>query len=436
MLENLLLYYDQFLLLSKNNPIIAGFIGIYFGAILTYLSRNVPMNIYNFLSTQLTTELILDREGNSWDRTQIPFENFSFWVKDCKSYFSRVFTINRVNGTYSLVSGLGVHLFIHNKSIFWYRIIDLESSGSETIKKRIIITTFGRNKNKLQDLFNQFKDLHTKIHNDTNDVYILDCVWQKIHSIPKRSFESIFINNNEKNQIFSTIDTFLENEDLYKKLGMPYRLTIMLEGPTGTGKTSIIKGLANKYNRNIYIAKPNDLLTKNFINDISSINNGFLVIEDIDSLSSISTRGDDVNVDKVVEDKVDTPILEKTQPEVHTFSFDDFMAYGISEVLNTLDGLIETNNLIIIMTTNKIDKIDKAVIRPGRVDKIIHIGWLNRDTIIESCNTLLGGYDYVNENNLSIDYISGADLINKFMLKTSANNFIDEINKVGIKKGN
>lgn len=52
-----------------------------------------------------------------------------------------------------------------------------------------------------------------------------------------------------------------------------------------------------------------------------------------------------------------------------------------SGLLNALDGLAVSKNRIIFMTTNHIEKLDKALIRPGRCDKRIYIGNPSKETI-------------------------------------------------------
>src|SRR5574344_29818 len=105
-MDSILAYYNEFIELSKSNPAVAGILGIYIGGIITYLSRNLPSQLIEFIKSQVTVELILDRAGNSWEQTQIPYENFTYWSQDVKKYFSRTFSTTRLNEEIVLVSGL------------------------------------------------------------------------------------------------------------------------------------------------------------------------------------------------------------------------------------------------------------------------------------------------------------------------------------------
>lgn len=54
----------------------------------------------------------------------------------------------------------------------------------------------------------------------------------------------------------------------------------------------------------------------------------------------------------------------------------------LSGLLNTLDGVASEEGQVLIMTTNYIDRINRAIIRPGHVDKMIEFGFANRQTLL------------------------------------------------------
>jgi hypothetical protein len=115
--------------------------------------------------------------------------------------------------------------------------------------------------------------------------------WFYDSSIPKRCFDSIFLKKDSLNKIKDPITRFL-NKDVYKeycKHGIPYKLNILLHGPPGTGKTSIIHSIASEYDANICILNINsELKEETLIDAISQVNEGakrsILVLEDIDCI--------------------------------------------------------------------------------------------------------------------------------------------------------
>ena len=129
----------------------------------------------------------------------------------------------------------------------------------------------------------------------------------------------------------------------------------MLEGHWGTGKTSLIKGLATKFDYGISIlpfsSKLGDVELFKAIRKIR--NDTFLVLEDIDSLFINRKEGD-------------------THKNRITFS----------GLLNILDGITTSSGLITFMTTNHKSKLDPALIRPGRIDYVMTFKFIQKEQFI------------------------------------------------------
>ena len=169
--------------------------------------------------------------------------------------------------------------------------------------------------------------------------------FKKISERPKRELDTIYLPKSEKQRVVDMIRTFLkpETRDLYTRLGKTYKLVIALHGLPGTGKTSFIHSLASIFDYSISIYFNN---RKTEDTDIPTLlqmirGNSFLVFEDADSL--FSSR-------------------EDSGSKSMTFS----------TILNILDGFASPvnsrNPLIIFVTTNCLEKMDKTMIRPGRID--------------------------------------------------------------------
>src|SRR5690606_10180375 len=113
-------------------------------------------------------------------------------------------------------------------------------------------------------------------------------------------------------------------------------------GEPGTGKTSMISALANHFTKNLAVLSLNSIKTDEQLAEAlaNAPNNAFIVIEDIDACG--------VNVSRTHEEKQ--------------------QGITFSGLLNALDGIITADETVIFMTTNHIDRLDPALIRPGRVD--------------------------------------------------------------------
>jgi hypothetical protein len=180
--------------------------------------------------------------------------------------------------------------------------------------------------------------------------------WCYDYSIPKRSFDSIFLKKENLNKIKDPITNFL-NKDVYKeycKHGIPYKMNIMLHGPPGTGKTSIIHSIASECDANICVLNINsELKEEAMIEAISQVNEdekrSILVLEDIDCIF----------IDRKTNDTLKNHIT-------------------MNGILNCLDGFNNPEGLIVIMTTNFPDKLDDALMRSGRIDLDIEMTYLDK----------------------------------------------------------
>jgi len=244
--------------------------------------------------------------------------------------------------------------------------------------------------NKLGDRLYYFNDISTgKINkNDYNKIPPFVSFTMKPF-VTNRMFKNVI--GVESKMIERRVNFFKRNKKWYDDKGIPYTLGLLLSGPPGGGKTSTIKCVANEMQRHIINVKLHKYITRIqmenlFFNDIINVTqngkseqfiipiyNRIYVFEDIDCQENdIVLERKDTIPDFIEKDK---PIREEDVTQNEKLS--------LSCLLNILDGILETPGRIIIMTTNFPKLLDKALIRPGRIDLICEFTKCTNEMIIE-----------------------------------------------------
>lgn len=175
--------------------------------------------------------------------------------------------------------------------------------------------------------------------------------------IPLRPMESVILKEGQMERIMEHLHRFLQNEDTYHKIGVPFRTGIMLHGTPGSGKSSTAAVIANELEMDLYYVS---LRTVGGDDDLAELaqripKNSIVLLEDIDVCAKKAT-------------------LDRETTDDNSDSMDDV---SMSALLNILDGFQSPPGVIFIMTTNRVDALDDAIKRPGRVDLMEHIDELD-----------------------------------------------------------
>ena len=225
--------------------------------------------------------------------------------------------------------------------------------------------------------------LVTVMEDKNHELNVLSAPWEATST-----FENSYSRNAD--YLVGKIRFFLDNKAWYIDHGIPYTLGFLLHGPPGCGKTKFIKQIMNLTGRHGIDIKLNDKMDLNLlkriihedqITDDLIIPQGdrILILEDIDAMGELVKDRDSKSKTAASLDPDDKAVSTGFKIEGSKLIPIAPVAAGhnnnnLSFLLNMIDGLNEGSGRILIMTTNKPEILDKALIRPGRVDHIVEFG--------------------------------------------------------------
>ncbi|BBI30588.1 mitochondrial chaperone BCS1 [Acanthamoeba castellanii medusavirus] len=182
---------------------------------------------------------------------------------------------------------------------------------------------------------------HTRIYSKPSNGFP---GWEVTATMPRYNIDNSKHDPAILKDIIDDIELFLSRREYYAERGMRYKRGYLFHGPPGSGKSTLINVLAAHFKMDVAVVELNGN-SEHFAQTLMSAvpGNTLLVFEDIDRF------GD---------------------------------SRGSSALLNALDGLASDEGNIIIFTANHISKLNKALMRHGRMDRRIKIGLPSRDQCV------------------------------------------------------
>lgn len=265
----------------------------------------------------------------------------------------------------ALIPAPGSHWFWHAGRPFWvgfYRSEDTKG-GSHRRMESLMFRTVGRDRAFLLTFVDEIIACHRKKVGTASHLFVYDDDWAHVQAYAPRLLESVILKPGEKEHLLQDLEKFRASRHRYRRLGVPYHRGYLLYGPPGTGKTSLVSGIAAKCGMSIYVVNLtefNDRRLKSAINDVPE--NSVILFEDIDCMRTGHRR---------LEPEM---AIDRHSPAGGKKDDSGQPGVTLSGLLNVLDGFHAPENVVFVMTTNHMDMLDPALLRPGRIDYKLFMG--------------------------------------------------------------
>ena len=281
-----------------------------------------------------------------------------------------------VHTHFSLIPGPGRHILCYkNAFLMVNRVRETKSMDYHkgTPWETVTLTTLYSQRHIFQELFMEAHKLAEQSTEGKTIFYTARMAsWEKFgEPRRKRPIESVILDKGIKEMIVDDVRDFLSSGVWYYDRGIPYRRGYLLHGPPGSGKSSFIQALAGELDYSIAILNLSERgLTDDRLNHLLTIlpKRTLVLLEDADA--AFSNRRVQTDADGYRGAHV-------------TFS----------GLLNALDGVASAEERILFLTTNHIERLDVALVRPGRVDMTVRLGEATRWQIEQLWDRFYGEFD-------------------------------------------
>ena len=223
-------------------------------------------------------------------------------------------------------------------------------------------------------------------------------LWDLADEKPYKGIDTVILNESEKKMFLDKLNYYLdpESSNVYARCGRPYRIGVLFEGPTGTGKSSLCEATACHFGLPMYYISLGDrnISDEDLIQLFANVpKRSIVVLEDIDS----------AGLSRQIRNKNNTDLEHVLEGQTLSNTVIDHVT--LSGLLNALDGVAASTGRVVILTTNYPDRLDKALVRPGRIDITVQFRLTRRremEEMFELMSRVNRGADNVEPEKIQI----------------------------------
>jgi chaperone BCS1 len=345
------------------NEFFAG--GIVMGVIgyLAIQARSLPKQIAALIYSQFSTEItIRSTDGDifinmaRWLATHKDRRRarklgiIHFWID--REVDDPMRPWDRKSPDFDVTFGFGTHLIWEGMMPILVRRDLIQNEGGSS-EQELHIRTIGRSHSIIHRLVEMAAEM------DQGDPKINIMLWggtsyKVMDHIEARPMDSLTLEQSVHDLVVQDLSEFMVNKQWYVERNIPYRRGYLFKGPPGTGKSSLALAMSGMAGKSLHIINVSSVGSDTSLMDaVNQANAGVVLFEDVDVIEGFSSRKED----------------------------DEKKSIGVtmSGVLNAIDGVAAKSGRILIMTTNHPERLDPAIVRPGRIDIQLKLDLMGRE---------------------------------------------------------
>ena len=238
----------------------------------------------------------------------------------------------------------------------------------ELTDEGVIIKQHGNNQEALTEVTDEMRealtpDSRVAVNNSLSIVKQLDSETDvrarvmQVDQSPEVSYSDIGGIDEQMEEVRETVEMPIKSPEMFDEVGIDPPSGVLLHGPPGTGKTMLAKAVANQTDATFIKMAGSELVHK-FIGE------GAKLVRDLFELARQSQPA------VIFIDEIDAIAAKRTESKT---SGDAEVQRTMMQLLSEMDGFDQRGDISIIAATNRFDMLDRAILRPGRFDRLIEV---------------------------------------------------------------
>lgn len=334
---------------ASQNPLVNGGLILMLSGAAMALLREVPVKIYDWIRHKTTVSVTITDADPLFEWTKIWLDSLPY-AKVARNLRCSLSPSDEdllsENSKVMFTPSYGEHFFKYKGKYIWLHRgkEEAKAGGERKTPETINLTILGPRQQIIRELIDDIKNAAINAQAQKSRAFTSGKGWwMPLRYYSPRLLSTVDMTVEDKDTVISEIDKFLKSRKSYISKGIPYHLNFLFAGLPGTGKTSLATALSGHFGMNLYmLGLSSKEMDDNALIDLMAIipPRSILLLEDIDAVA----------------------------PERKSKKNSEDKGVTLSGLLNCLDGIVTPDGIVIIMTSNHPETMDKALLRPGRVD--------------------------------------------------------------------